>query len=169
MRILFVCTGNLCRSPVAERLAVAWAGQSLAGSPELARIHVGSAGLAAVTGQPMERHSAAVADQFYRFAIGITPGTTNSNGRLKFAHFLGDSTTIEQTKVAGSGTAVSTVYDANNLDLNGDTASTVYSFYWGKTIEESEQAGDMTGAIVAAWLKVFRERSPYAKAPEPNH
>ena len=36
LRILFVCTGNLCRSPVAERLAVAWARDLLRESPELA-------------------------------------------------------------------------------------------------------------------------------------
>jgi hypothetical protein len=36
------------------------------------------------------------------------------------------------------------------------------SFYWGKTIEECDQAGDLKGAIVAAWLKAFRDRSPYA-------
>jgi Cellulase (glycosyl hydrolase family 5) len=35
------------------------------------------------------------------------------------------------------------------------------SFYWGKTIEENEKKGDMTGAIVASWLKRFRAMSPY--------
>lgn len=39
------------------------------------------------------------------------------------------------------------------------------SFYWGKTIEENEAAGDIKGAIVAAWLKAFRDRSPYAAPP----
>src|SRR5690606_5524850 len=38
------------------------------------------------------------------------------------------------------------------------------SFAWAKTIEEGEQAGDRQGAIVAAWLRAFRARSPY---PEP--
>lgn len=41
------------------------------------------------------------------------------------------------------------------------------SFYWGKTIEENEQAGDIQGAIVAAWLKEFRDRSPYRSNPAP--
>ena len=58
MRILFVCTGNLCRSPVAERLAAGWARGSLAGSPELDRVEVLSAGLAAVQGRPMDPRSA---------------------------------------------------------------------------------------------------------------
>lgn len=31
------------------------------------------------------------------------------------------------------------------------------SFYWGKTIEENQKAGDIKGAIVAEWLKAFRE------------
>ncbi len=38
MRILFVCTGNVCRSPVAERLATAWARRVLAHSPEFAAL-----------------------------------------------------------------------------------------------------------------------------------
>ena len=35
------------------------------------------------------------------------------------------------------------------------------SFYWGKTIEENQQKGDLPGAIIAAWLRRFRSRSPY--------
>jgi Cellulase (glycosyl hydrolase family 5) len=35
------------------------------------------------------------------------------------------------------------------------------SFYWGKSIEENEKKGDMTGALVAGWLKRFRTMSPY--------
>ncbi|WP_369255662.1 arsenate reductase/protein-tyrosine-phosphatase family protein [Geodermatophilus amargosae] len=58
MRILFVCTGNLCRSPVAERLAVAWAQGSLAGSPELVAVEVSSAGTEAANGRTMAPESA---------------------------------------------------------------------------------------------------------------
>jgi hypothetical protein len=36
------------------------------------------------------------------------------------------------------------------------------SFYWGKTIEESEKVGDMPHAVTAAWLKKFRELAPAA-------
>lgn len=32
------------------------------------------------------------------------------------------------------------------------------SFYWGKTIEENEKAGDLKGAVVAAWLRYFRTK-----------
>jgi hypothetical protein len=35
------------------------------------------------------------------------------------------------------------------------------SFYWGKSIEESRQKGDIAGAITADWLTRFRARSPY--------
>ncbi len=38
-------------------------------------------------------------------------------------------------------------------------ASGVVSFYWGKTIEENEQSGDIKGAIVAAWLKYFQQHA----------
>ena len=34
------------------------------------------------------------------------------------------------------------------------------SFYWGKTIEQNEQAGDLKGAIVAAWLRYFQAHAP---------
>ena len=35
------------------------------------------------------------------------------------------------------------------------------SFYWGKTIEENQQKGDLKGAVIAQWLRTFRSRSPY--------
>lgn len=38
------------------------------------------------------------------------------------------------------------------------------SFYWGKTIEENEQSGEIRGAIVAKWLKYFRDHASQAKA-----
>ncbi len=63
MRIVFVCTGNLCRSPVAERLALAWARESLADSPELAGIEVLSAGTQAVAGRAVDPASATVLRQ----------------------------------------------------------------------------------------------------------
>ncbi|QDV38761.1 cellulase family glycosylhydrolase [Tautonia plasticadhaerens] len=51
------------------------------------------------------------------------------------------------------------------MDGTDDVVDGWISFYWGKTIEECEQAGDLKGAIVAAWLKAFRDRSPYVAAP----
>ncbi len=59
MRILFVCTGNVCRSPVAERLATTWAREKLASSPEADAVHIDSAGLSAVAGRPMDPDTAA--------------------------------------------------------------------------------------------------------------
>jgi protein-tyrosine phosphatase len=58
VRILFVCTGNLCRSAVAERLATSWVRDSLCDSPEYAAVEITSAGLEAPTGRPMDRRSA---------------------------------------------------------------------------------------------------------------
>jgi protein-tyrosine phosphatase len=63
VRILIVCTGNLCRSPFAERLATDWARTMLAGSPEVLDVHIGSAGLAATPGQEMDLHTAAALRQ----------------------------------------------------------------------------------------------------------
>ena len=53
MRLLFVCTGNACRSPVAERLLRAWADG--AGRSD---VQVSSAGLAARPGSPMDGKAA---------------------------------------------------------------------------------------------------------------
>ena len=58
MRIFFVCTGNVCRSPVAERLATAWAREKLAQSPEADVVQIESAGLSAVANQPIDPHTA---------------------------------------------------------------------------------------------------------------
>ncbi|MGY1594301.1 hypothetical protein ACI79D_20180 [Geodermatophilus sp. SYSU D00708] len=59
MRILFVCTGNVCRSPLAEQLATSWTQEKLAHSPEASDVHIGSAGLAATPNQEMDNQSAA--------------------------------------------------------------------------------------------------------------
>jgi len=34
------------------------------------------------------------------------------------------------------------------------------SFYWGATIEENEAKGDLKGAVVAKWLRYWREHAP---------
>lgn len=36
------------------------------------------------------------------------------------------------------------------------------SFYWGKTIEEYEKAGDLNRAVVGGWLQRFRSMSQYS-------
>lgn len=57
MRLLFVCTGNVCRSPLAAGLAEAW----VATLPRLERLQVEvlSAGTHAPVAEPMHPHSAA--------------------------------------------------------------------------------------------------------------
>ncbi|MGK5172098.1 hypothetical protein [Geodermatophilus sp. CPCC 205761] len=69
MRLLFVCTGNECRSPVAESLARAWARDALGADPGSADVHVSSAGLSATAGRPMDAHSATVLASY-----GVRPG-----------------------------------------------------------------------------------------------
>ena len=56
MKLLFVCTGNVCRSPVAERLAVMWTRQRLGSRATELQIH--SAGVRARPGEPMDERSA---------------------------------------------------------------------------------------------------------------
>ncbi len=47
--------------------------------------------------------------------------------------------------------------------INRSETDGFVSFYWGKTIEENEQAGDIRGAIIAKWLSYFREHADEAK------
>lgn len=53
-QLLFVCTGNICRSPFAERYA-----RHLAGRVGMTQWSFASAGVAAVVGAPMDRGMAA--------------------------------------------------------------------------------------------------------------
>lgn len=55
MHVLFVCTGNICRSPTAERLLVA-----LAAANGLQDIQASSAGTRAVIGHPVHPEAATV-------------------------------------------------------------------------------------------------------------
>ena len=55
MHILFVCTGNICRSPTAERLAAAAAGRD-----PIPDFRASSAGTRAVIGHPVHPESARV-------------------------------------------------------------------------------------------------------------
>ncbi|MFO0867091.1 MAG: ThuA domain-containing protein [Gemmataceae bacterium] len=38
------------------------------------------------------------------------------------------------------------------------------SFYWGKTIEENDKAGDIKGALMGQWLRYFRSKAPEMSA-----
>jgi protein-tyrosine phosphatase len=58
LHILFVCTGNLCRSPIAERLAVARSARF--GCDDL---KASSAGTYAVTGSPIEANAVRVLER----------------------------------------------------------------------------------------------------------
>jgi protein-tyrosine phosphatase len=57
-RVLFVCTGNICRSPIAERLTRAYLDAALGADAALLRIQ--SAGTRAVVGSGMHPDSSAV-------------------------------------------------------------------------------------------------------------
>jgi protein-tyrosine phosphatase len=58
LHVLFICTGNICRSPTAERLAIAQS--ALLGIPDF---NASSAGTHAVTGHPIHRDAARVLKQ----------------------------------------------------------------------------------------------------------
>ena len=75
--MLFVCTGNVCRSPMAEYLLRAEAGAALA---------VTSAGMQALIGEPMDPPSAAVLAELSDGRVSA-PGAT-------VRHRAGDATAI---------------------------------------------------------------------------
>ncbi|CAN1529839.1 Wzb Protein-tyrosine-phosphatase [Mycobacteriaceae bacterium] len=58
MHIFFICTGNICRSPTAERLAAAYAALH-----EIPDLTASSAGTRAVIGHPIHRDAAHVLEQ----------------------------------------------------------------------------------------------------------
>ncbi|WP_441251575.1 arsenate reductase/protein-tyrosine-phosphatase family protein [Kitasatospora sp. McL0602] len=62
-RILFVCTGNVCRSPIAERLTRHELQARLTGT-QAGRIVVESAGTWGHEGAPMEAHAATVLGEY---------------------------------------------------------------------------------------------------------
>ncbi|MBI1325840.1 cellulase family glycosylhydrolase [bacterium] len=53
------------------------------------------------------------------------------------------------------------------ISKSHEFADGIVSFYWGATIDENEKKGDIKGAIVASWLKWFRQNSlePDGKKP----
>lgn len=73
LKVLFVCTGNICRSPTAERLAIAYSVRC--GIPEF---NASSAGTRAVIGHPIQPDAALVierlgADASHFAARQLTP------------------------------------------------------------------------------------------------
>lgn len=66
MHVLFVCTGNICRSPTGERLAAAYAADH--GVPNFT---ASSAGTRAVIGHPIHRDAAVVLEQLGGDASGF--------------------------------------------------------------------------------------------------
>src|SRR5215218_10487789 len=89
MSVLFVCQGNTCRSPIAERLADEWARQALATDPEEAGVRIGSAGLGARDGQPLHPMSTEALQQ-----LGGSAGNFQSR---PFAPALADDAALVLT------------------------------------------------------------------------
>ncbi|MBJ7336732.1 low molecular weight phosphatase family protein, partial [Mycolicibacterium sp.] len=71
MHVLFVCTGNICRSPTAERLATALGAQ-------LPEFRASSAGTRAVIGHPIHDQAASVLEQLGGDAANFQARQINS-------------------------------------------------------------------------------------------
>lgn len=67
MRVLFVCTGNICRSPTAERLAASYALRQ-----DVAAFQASSAGVRAVRGHPIHPEAARVLQRLGGSSAGFT-------------------------------------------------------------------------------------------------
>jgi len=67
VHVLFVCTGNICRSPTGERLAAAYAARH-----GIADFTASSAGTRAVIGHPIHPDAAAVLHELGGDAFGFT-------------------------------------------------------------------------------------------------
>ncbi len=52
------------------------------------------------------------------------------------------------------------------IDTSREHVDGWISFYWGQTVEENRRKGDMSGAVVAEWLRKFRSMSPLSE-PKP--
>lgn len=64
MTLLFVCTGNTCRSPLAVAAWEAWGAPLLSGTPHESRVRAFSAGLSAAPGALISPHAARVAQEW---------------------------------------------------------------------------------------------------------
>jgi hypothetical protein len=65
-----------------------------------------------------------VANTWYRVEIGITKGTTTTNGRIEYAYYIGDSTTAEFSYDSGATVNAGTS-DIASIRLGRNTAATV--------------------------------------------
>ncbi|HEX6755408.1 MAG TPA: DUF4012 domain-containing protein, partial [Mycobacteriales bacterium] len=89
-RILLVCSGNVCRSPLAERLLRARLGAAL--GPAADRVEVSSAGTSAVVGAGMDPRAAAVGAMLGASADGFVARS------LEAAHVAGADLVLGATR-----------------------------------------------------------------------
>lgn len=100
-KICFVCTGNTCRSPMAEAVANAWAQKELETLPPSCRalalpsLEAFSAGICANEGAPIAAHAVSALE-----AAGI-PALSNHDYRTHTAHTLTEQDAAEYDLLIG--------------------------------------------------------------------
>ena len=96
MSILFVCTGNICRSPIGERVLTGLAGR--AGVP----VTSSSAGVGALNGQPIHPHASAVlANSPMRAGVAVGPVWGSTSPISTVGLQSGEVATVDTESLAG--------------------------------------------------------------------
>lgn len=113
VRVLFVCTGNTCRSPLAVAALVAELGD------EASRVDVGSAGTAAAEGQPANRLSRAVAEQD-GFDLSGHRSRAVTPALLRAADFVFVMDSLHRLAVEALGAASERVHVLSEYPTPGD-------------------------------------------------
>lgn len=130
-RVLFVCTGNICRSPLGEILLRAKIAEA-----ELSSIHVGSAGTGAWEGAPASEGALLVA---------LECGLDLSTHRARLL-------TRAVVKEADLILTMSRHHRTRAEELGGDGKTHLLGEYAGRSIPEAEVADPFGGD-----LEVYRE------------
>lgn len=138
MRVLFVCSGNVCRSVIAERLTRAYACESGWGA-----LTADSAGTRALVGYPVEPRAAAV-------LVGLGADASDFRARR-----------VTATMIEHADLVVAMTEDQRDRVAALCPGAAVKSF----TLTEAHRIATVTGADTVARLDACRDPSGAARTP----
>jgi protein-tyrosine phosphatase len=149
-RVLFVCAGNICRSPMAEGLMR----RLVETRPALAELEVGSAGVAALTGRPPS--AGAVAAMREEFGLDISGHRARQLTRGLAADLVltMDSHVTDRARALGLDGRVELLGD-----FAGSPGEEVEDPYLGSPDEYRRCARQIARLVEAVADRLIRERS----------